>query len=75
MQTGIDYIGVGVDAIIVNDEEKYFLAKRGEKAKNERLTWEFPGGSIEFGERIEEALQREIQEEYGISITIHTCVA
>lgn len=74
MQAGIDYIGVGVGAVIVNSEGKYFPAKRGEKAKNERHTWEFPGGSVAFGEGIEEALQREMQEEYGITISVHDLI-
>lgn len=68
MRKGIDYVGVGVGAIIVSGEGKYFLAKRGRRAKNERGKWEFPGGSLEFGETMRGALIREIQEEFGIEI-------
>jgi 8-oxo-dGTP pyrophosphatase MutT (NUDIX family) len=52
MKRGIDYIGVGVGAIIVNRTGELFLAKRGPLAKNERGLWEFPGGSVEFGETL-----------------------
>ena len=66
----IDYIGVGVGALIVNDRGMLFLSRRGVKAKNERGLWEFPGGSVEFGERLADALRREMREEYGIEITV-----
>jgi 8-oxo-dGTP diphosphatase len=70
MKRGVDYIGVGVGAIIIDDAGRLFLAKRGPKAKNERGLWEFPGGSVEFGERLQDALIREMEEEYGIIIAI-----
>jgi mutator protein MutT len=66
----VDYIGVGVGAIIVDDSGRVFLAKRGPKAQNERGFWEFPGGAVEFGETLQEALAREIREEYGITIEV-----
>jgi mutator protein MutT len=70
MKRGVDYIGVGVGAIIVDNENRLFLARRGPKAKNERGLWEFPGGAVEFGETMAQALQREIREEYAIEISV-----
>ncbi len=70
MKRGIDFIGVGVGAIIVDNQGRLFLARRGPKAKNERGLWEFPGGSVEFGERLRDALRREMQEEYGVVIEV-----
>jgi mutator protein MutT len=68
---GQDYIGVGVGAIIINEEGYVFLAQRGQSARNEQGCWEFPGGTVEFGEGIREAIIREFQEEYGMEIKVH----
>lgn len=70
MKKGIDYIGVGAGAIIFNKDGKLFLAKRGAETRNEKHRWEFPGGSVEFGETLENALVREIREEYGFVIEV-----
>ena len=70
MKRGIDYIGVGVGAIIVDNRGRLFLARRSIKAKNEGGLWEFPGGSVELGETMAAALRREMREEFGIEITV-----
>jgi len=70
LRRGIDYIGVGVGALIVDDQGRLFLSRRGIKTKNERGLWEFPGGSVEFGEKLAEALRREMREEYGFEIQV-----
>jgi len=70
MKRGVDYIGVGVGAVIVDDGGRLFLARRGPQAQNDRGLWEFPGGSVEFGEKLAEALQRELREEYGVEIVV-----
>jgi mutator protein MutT len=70
MKIGVDYIGVGVGAIIFNDKGEVFLMKRGPNAKNERGHWEFPGGTVDFGEKLQDAIKREINEEFDIEIEL-----
>lgn len=70
MKRSVDYIGVGVGAVIVDERGRLFLARRGPKTKNERGLWEFPGGSVEMGETLAEALRREMREEYGVEIEV-----
>ena len=70
MIAGRDYIGVGVGAMVFNEEGKVFLSQRGPKTKNERGCWEFPGGSVEFGETLTAAIKREFLEEYRMDIEI-----
>lgn len=70
MKKGIDFIGASVGAMIFNHQGKLFLTKRGQKAKNERGFWENPGGAIELGETLEEAVRREIKEEHSIAIRL-----
>lgn len=69
-KSGIDYVGVGVGAIVVRDDGKVFMAQRGEQATNERGTWEFPGGKVHFGDTLHDTLKREFMEEYGMTIDI-----
>ncbi|MCD6583943.1 MAG: (deoxy)nucleoside triphosphate pyrophosphohydrolase [Candidatus Omnitrophica bacterium] len=38
------------------------------------LLWEFPGGKVEKGESLEEALIREIREELGVEIKVNRLV-
>src|ERR1051326_646610 len=68
MKKGIDYIGVGVGAVIFNSRGQVFMSLRGPKSRNEADKWEFPGGGVEFGEKLEDAIVREMREEFGITI-------
>ncbi len=75
IRIGFDVIGVGVGAMVFNERGEVFLSQRGPKAKNERGTWEFPGGGVEFGEKLEDAIQREFREEYDMVIEIVSLLA
>jgi len=70
MKKGVDYIGVGVGAIIRNEEGKYFASLRGKEVRNESGKWEFPGGAVEFGDTLESTIVREMKEEHGIDIEV-----
>jgi 8-oxo-dGTP diphosphatase len=70
MEPGRDYIGVGVGAMVFNQDGEVFLAERGPQASNEQETWEFPGGKVSFGETLAESIIREFLEEYGMTIEI-----
>ena len=70
MKKGVDYIGVSAGAMVFNDKGELFLSKRSQNCKNERGHWETPGGSAELGETLEQAVRREMLEEYGIDIEV-----
>lgn len=70
MTSGIDYIGVGCGALIINDKNETLLIKRGDKSRNEVGFWGKPGGAVEFGEKVEDAVKRELKEELNIDIEI-----
>lgn len=63
-------VHVGVGAVVTDAAQAFFLARRGAGARNEAGMWEFPGGSVEFGERLEDAIRREFAEEYGMRIEV-----
>lgn len=60
--------GVGVGAVIFDENNRLFLAKRGEKARSERGKWECPGGGLERFESLKEAIEREFKEEFGAEV-------
>ncbi|PCH66032.1 MAG: hypothetical protein COC04_00400 [Gammaproteobacteria bacterium] len=55
-------------AVIVNDKKEVLLALRAMDQHQGGL-WEFPGGKVEQGESVNEALIREIREELNVFIT------
>ena len=62
-------VAVGV---LIRSDDSFLLTSRPE-GKAYAGYWEFPGGKLEVGETIAQALQRELQEEIGI--TIEDCMS
>ena len=59
---------VAVSGLISHPNSKILLIR------SPRRGWEFPGGQVEEGENLIEALQREIQEESGVTASIGSLV-
>jgi ADP-ribose pyrophosphatase YjhB (NUDIX family) len=55
---------LGVRALVVDDKGRIFLVKHSYVAG-----WHLPGGGVEFGETLVEAVTRELQEEGNIQVT------
>ena len=62
-------VAVGV---LIRSDDSFLLTSRPE-GKAYAGYWEFPGGKLEMGETVAQALKRELQEEIGI--TIEDCYA
>ncbi|WP_100656580.1 8-oxo-dGTP diphosphatase MutT [Alteromonas flava] len=62
-----DAIDVAVGVIIQGGQ--VLLAKRP-KHLHQGDKWEFPGGKIESGESLSQAIERELEEEIGIVVTV-----
>lgn len=61
-----------VAAIIYNDKKsEVFITKRADHLHKGGF-WEFPGGKVEQGENIQQAIARELFEEVGIEVTMLT---
>jgi len=53
---------ISASAIVLNQDKDILLIK------GPRRGWEFPGGLVEIGEKITDALIREVREETGVEI-------
>ena len=61
-----------VDAIIKTNDDKIVLVKR--KNPPYKGWWALPGGIVEYGETVEEAVKREVKEETGLEVEIEKLV-
>jgi 8-oxo-dGTP diphosphatase len=62
-------VGVLIERDAAGREGRFLLTSRPE-GKAYAGYWEFPGGKLEAGESVEEALRRELHEELGIDIDV-----
>ena len=55
--------------VLIRESDGALLITSRPAGKPRAGWWEFPGGKLEAGETVEQALRRELQEELGITIT------
>ncbi len=54
---------ISIKALVLNEEKRFLLSKE------DNGFWELPGGGMEFKEKPQECLKREIMEEMGVQTT------
>lgn len=65
---GVDFIGFAVTFLCHDGAGNYITYKRSQSSRDEQGNWDIGSGSIEFGEHVEEALKREIKEEFKTDV-------
>ncbi|HEY63182.1 MAG TPA: NUDIX hydrolase [Caldilineae bacterium] len=59
---------VGVGAVVIRDDHHVLLIRRGQPPRQGE--WGVPGGLVELGESLADAVRREVREECGIEIRV-----
>ncbi len=60
-----DFIRPGAKGFVIHDDRVLFIE---EELPNGDIFYDVPGGGIDFGERLEDGLRREIFEEVGLKV-------
>jgi 8-oxo-dGTP pyrophosphatase MutT (NUDIX family) len=62
-------------SIVLNDKKEILLIKRSEVEKNNPNLWEVPGGKLDEGQDVANALEREVLEETGLLVYVRNRLA
>ncbi len=63
LKRGVDFIGVTVCFVVHDGKGNILLQKRSKNTRDEQGKWDIGGGAVEFGETMDQAVVREVEEE------------
>lgn len=63
-------IGVAARAVVLDGRGRVLLIRRAPDVYLDPGRWELPGGKMDHGEALTEALEREVGEETGLSVRV-----
>jgi 8-oxo-dGTP diphosphatase len=67
---------IAIGAVVIDDsalgDRRILLVRRAQPPMQGR--WSLPGGKLEFGERIEDGLRREVREESGLEVEVGSLI-
>jgi 8-oxo-dGTP diphosphatase len=66
MKKGVDFTAITVSFVCHDGKGNYLMEKRSTNCRDEHGAWDFGGGSLEIGEKIEDCLKKELKEELGV---------
>jgi 8-oxo-dGTP diphosphatase len=69
LKRGVDFIGVTVPFVVHDGHGSFVMHRRSAKCRDEQGRWDIGSGAMEFGESFEQAVRREVLEEYGAEAT------
>lgn len=61
---------VATKAVVINPNGQYLVLKKSNKEDVNPNTYDLPGGRLNFGEKPEEGVVREVKEETGLDVEI-----
>ncbi len=64
MQKGFDHIGVTVSFFCHDGSGNFLMGLRSKNCRDEHGNWDIGGGALDFGQKIDDCLKKEIKEEY-----------
>jgi ADP-ribose pyrophosphatase YjhB (NUDIX family) len=68
LKRGVDFIGITCVFYCHDGKGNLLMHKRSARCRDEVGRWDVGGGAMEFGETFEEAVCREIREEYATEV-------
>lgn len=68
VQPAYPALGVAAKGIVRRDDGAILLIRRSASSKVDAGRWELPGGKMDAGERLADALVREVREETGLAV-------